>query len=246
VGNWDWRKQIFGRSQTEASTGARAGESPTRQPSDSRAAAIGRQTGNATAGRQRTGGLWAAAAIGLLLTIGGWTLSAVTVSVIPQGEGPSATALVGGGEAEESGVTLQIGNYTVVSGPPYYVGDSVSKIQAICKKASNIVAGKATEDTVPLSIEPIGITKCLANGQGFETDGGRFTVNLEAVGAIQAKYTAAGVINNLALSKISAQVNQSAIERSSEIAALVLIAAGPGLVIGALIPLLQGGKRESS
>jgi hypothetical protein len=52
------------------------------------------------------------------------------------------------------------------------------------------VAGKANEDTVPLSIDPIGIAKCLANGQGFETDGGRFTVNLEAVGAIQAKYTA--------------------------------------------------------
>lgn len=198
------------------------------------------------ADKRKTRAFFIAAAIGLLFTVAGWTLSLVTVSVIPQGQGPSATGLIGGGEAEQGGVTLQIGSYTIVSGVPQYAGTPSGEVQATCRIASGIVDKQSTEDTVVLIVEPVGVAKCLADGQGFKADSGRLSIQLEDVGAVQAKYRNPGASTYLPLSKISAQVNQSTSQRNVEIAALILISAGPGLVIGALIPALQGRRSATS
>jgi hypothetical protein len=66
---------------------------------------------------------------------------------------------------------------------------------------------------VVLIIEPIGVTKCLANGQSVEVDKGRLKVVLEAVDAVQARSAVPKINHDLSLSKISAQVNQSFEER---------------------------------
>jgi hypothetical protein len=185
------------------------------------------------------GKLWIVLVAGLLLTFAGVALSLVSISVIPQGEGPPATALIGGGQAEGGGVTMQIGNYTIISGFPQYAQTPSNSIPVACRSSSRVVHGKSTQDVLTLSIEPIGITKCLADGQRLEADKGRLKVQLEGIGVVQTMPSDHRPGKFLPLSKVSAQVNKSTTEISTEVAALILIAAGPGLCIGALIPLLQ-------
>jgi hypothetical protein len=184
-------------------------------------------------------GLWVAAALGMILTVAGVALSLVTVNVLPQDEGTPVTALVGGGPAGSEGVTLQIGNYTVVGGSPQYTGTLARNIQVGCANASRIINGRSSEDVLPLTIEPIGLTECLANNQGFEADNGQLSVHVQDIAEIPAQSSSSGPKRYLPLSEISAQVGETATEISTGIAALILIAAGPGLVIGVLISIIQ-------
>jgi len=62
---------------------------------------------------------------------------------------------------------------------------------------------------------------------------------VEHITEIPAQSSSPGPRRYLPLSGISAQVRETASEISTEIAALILIAAGPGLIIGALIPIIQ-------
>jgi hypothetical protein len=200
------------------------------------------QTGEADGRKLRSWksrGLWIAAALGILLTIAGVALSLVTVNVIPQDEGPPVTGLVGGGPADSGGVTLQIGNYTIVAGSPQYTGTLARDIAAGCANASHVRKGRSSEDVLPLTIDPIGFSDCLADNQNLEAGNGELSVRVEHITEIPAQSSSPGPRRYIPLSGISAQVREPAAEISSEIAALILIAAGPGLVIGALIPIIQ-------
>jgi len=183
--------------------------------------------------------------IGGILTVAGAVFSLLTVSIIPQGEGPPATALVGGGQAEDGGVTFQIGNYTIVAGDPVYTGELRKKVQSICRRASHISDGKSTQDALPLSIEPTGTTKCLANGQTIEADGGRLTVQAEAIGVVQARPALSSPNKYLPLSKVDAQVWKTTEENLGQIVAIACLAFGPTLAIGGLIPLLLHRRKSN-
>ncbi len=187
----------------------------------------------------RSRGLWIAVVLGMLLTVAGVALSLVTINVLPQDEETPVTALVGGGSADSGGVTLQIGNYTIVAGSPQYTGTLAQNIQIGCANASRVRKGRSSEDVLPLTIDPIGLTECLANNQRLEADHGQLSVRVEHITEIPAQSSSPGPRRYLPLSGISAQVRETAAEISTEIAALILIAAGPGLVIGALIPIIQ-------
>jgi hypothetical protein len=187
----------------------------------------------------RSRGLWIAVVLGMLLTVAGVALSLVTINVLPQDEGTPVTALVGGGSADSGGVTLQIGNYTIVGGSPQYTGTLAGNIQIGCGSASRVRKGRSSEDVLPLTIDPMGLTECLANNQELEAGNGQLSVRVEHITEIPAQSSSPGPRRYLPLSGISAQVRETASEISTEIAALILIAAGPGLIIGALIPIIQ-------
>jgi len=198
------------------------------------------ETGSGKVRSRQSWGLWAAALLGTMLTIAGVALSLVTVNVLPQNEGTPVTALVGGGPAGSQGVTLQIGKYTIVGGSPQYAGTLAQNIQAGCMSAGRVINGRSSEDVLPLIIEPIGLTDCLANNQALEADNGQLSVLVQNIAEIPAQSSSSsGPKKYLPLSEISAQVRETPAEISTQIAALILIAAGPGLVIGALISLMQ-------
>jgi hypothetical protein len=186
--------------------------------------------------------LWTAVVLGLILTAIGVVLTFFSIEVIPQGEGPRVTGLVGGGQAENGGVTLQIGNYDLVAGIPQYAGANSDTIQSACLSASQVVNKKSTQDTLPLTVVPIGVTECLANGHGFNADSGRLTVEVEDIGTIQAR---TGPNQFLPLSKISASVQQTTQQTATDTGSLLLFAVGTGLAAGALIGLVQTRNTET-
>ena len=186
--------------------------------------------------------LWIAVVLGVIFTGIGVVLTFFSIEVIPQGEGPHVTGLVGGGQAENGGVTLQIGNYSIIAGIPEYAGASVDTIQPACLNASQVINKKSTQDTQPLTVDPIGVTECLANGQSFNADSGRLTVTVEDIGAIQAK---TGATQFLPLSKISASVQQTTQQTAADTGSLLLLAVGTGLAAGALIGLAQSRNTEA-
>jgi hypothetical protein len=187
-------------------------------------------------------GLWIVVAVSAIFIGFGIVFTFFSIDVIPQGEGPYVTALIGGGEAENNGVTLQIGNYDIVAGIPQYAGANSNTIQAACLSASQVAKNKkSTQDTLPLTVDPIGVTVCLANGQGFDADHGRLTVQVEKIGVIQAKTAS----NYLPLSKISAQIRKTTLETTVDTLSLLLLGVGTGLAAGACIGLVQTRKTEA-
>jgi hypothetical protein len=191
--------------------------------------------------------LWIAVATGLLMTAGGMFLALVAVSVIPRGEGPRATALVGGGEAEAGGVTLRIGDYTISAGDPQYAGSPTEKVQAACGSANGgISGGEITKSLLPLTIEPTGVSQCVAEGGTLKVDHARLIVQVDKIGIIQAKPASPGSNPFLPLSKVNAEVQKTSLEIWTEVGVLVLLASGPALIIGALIPLLIENRKIRS
>ena len=190
--------------------------------------------------------LWIVVAAGLLLTVFGMILSLVTVSVIPRGEGPRATAFIGGGDAETGGVTLRIGDYAISAGDPQYIGTPTANVQAVCRSAGGEVSGgKSTRTVLPVTIQPGGVLQCVAEGGTIEVDHARLIVQVDKIGVIQAKPALPSSNHFLPLSKVDAEVQKTNMEIFTEVGVLVVLASGPGLIIGALIPLIQSRKSRS-
>ncbi len=194
-----------------------------------------------------TGLLRVAAILGILLTGAGVILSVVRVTLVPRSEGPRATALIGGGEAEAGGVTLRVGDYTVSAGDPQYAGTATNTVQAICRSNDGAVSGgKITQHVLPITVFPTGISKCLPEGGRLEVDHARLMVQVDKVGVVQAKPAVTSRNKFLPLSRVDAQVQKPRTEILVETGVLVLLASGPELIIGALIPLLQSWTGPSS
>ena len=186
--------------------------------------------------------LWIAVVLGVIFTAIGVVLAFFSIEVIPQGEGPHVTGFVGGGQAEDGGVTLQVGSYNIIAGAPQYAGANSNTIPSACLSASQVANKKSTQKTLPLTVDPIGTTECLANGQGFKADSGRLAVEVEDIGTIQAK-TAPNQF--LPLSKISASVQQTTQQTATDTGSLLLLAVGTGLAGGALVGLAQTRNTEA-
>jgi hypothetical protein len=187
--------------------------------------------------------LYVALVVGFLFTIAAVFLSLVNVSIIPRDEGPRATALVGGGDAEVGGVTLQLGEYTITAGGPQYAGTKNSIVQAACRSTDfPNSGGKSTESLLPVTVEPTGTLWCLTEGNQQEFDHGRLIVQVDQIGLIQAKPKES--YSFLPLSKIDAQVQKPSVEIWEEVAVLILVAAGPALCVSVLIELLLRGRKS--
>jgi hypothetical protein len=196
------------------------------------------------AGR-RTRLLWIVI-VGLLLTLTGVILALVSVTVIPRGEGPRATAFVGGGAAEASGVTLRIGDYTILADNPQYAGTPMDIVQPVCPDTDGMTSGgKITRDLLPVRVVPIGFARCMIKSEKVELDQGRLILQVENIGVIQATLVGQDA-KSLALSEVDAQVQKTRQEIWTEIGVLLLLASGPGLVIGALVPLLLQSRKANA
>jgi hypothetical protein len=181
-----------------------------------------------------------------LLTVAAVILSVVTVTVVPRSQGPRATALIGGGEAETGGVTLRVGEYTISAGDPQYAGTETEKVQKFCRSTDGAISGgKITQNVLPITVFPTGIDECVAEGDRLEVDHARLLVQVDKVGVVQAKPAEPSRNEFLPLSRVDAQVQKTRTEILLEAGVLILLASGPGLIIGALIALLQSRTGSS-
>jgi hypothetical protein len=123
-----------------------------------------------TRARRPTRLLWSAVVLGLLLTLLAVILSLISVSIIPRGEGPHSTALVGGGDAETGGVTLRVGDYTISAGDPQYAGTPTQTAKTVCRDTDDgISGGKITQNLLPVNVVPTGFSKCMAEGERLKS-----------------------------------------------------------------------------
>lgn len=189
--------------------------------------------------------LCAALVVGILFTMAAVFLSLVNVNIIPRDEGPRATALVGGGDAEVGGVTLHLGEYTITAGDPQYAGTSIGTVQAACRSTGfPSSGGKSTESLLPVTIEPSGTLWCLTEGNPVPFDHGNLIVQVDKIGLIQAKPAKSNPYPFLPLSKIDAQVQKTSVEIWEEVVVLILLATGPALCISALTELFPRGRKS--